>query len=65
MQKIYFNPKTNHTIIDVSGVKNPKKIEKEFGIKINDYQSEVVDEQTEKVSIENGKIVKSKIEKSF
>ena len=58
MQKVYFNPKTNHTIIDVSGVKNPKKIAKEFNVKIGDYKSVLADEKTEKVSIGNGELIK-------
>lgn len=63
MQKIYFNPKTNHTIIDVSGIKDPKKISAEFKININDYQSESVDEYKEKVVIINGQIIKTPISK--
>ena len=61
MQKIYFNPKTNHTIVDVSGIKNPKKIANEFNINIHDYQSVLVDENKEKVSIIDGKIIKTLI----
>lgn len=58
MQKIYFNEKTNHTIIDVSSIKNPKKISKEFNVVIEDYQSVLIDEFTEMFTVVDGKLFK-------
>ncbi len=58
MQKIYYDPDKNLTIIDVSGVKPLKDIKKEFG-NVSYEEAEIQEGETHK--IENGKIVVSVI----
>lgn len=60
--KVYFNKVTNHTIIDVSGVKPLEKIKEEFGD--FDYQEVEINEKEETFTVdETKKLKKVKLDK--
>lgn len=56
MQKVYYNPTSGKQIVDISGNKTMDKIKQEFGQA--DYQVIEIDENTEGVKVEDGKLKK-------
>lgn len=57
--KLFYNAKTNHTVIDVSNKKSKKQIEKEFGKGF--FDGIEFDPLNEKVFLTDGKLEVKKI----
>jgi len=62
MQKVYYNKKTNHTVIDVSGAKPLELIEAEFGKGFD--QMVEIDENLNGINFDvDKKLIKTKLPK--